>query len=302
MKIYYSDHRKVSLPAGHRFPMPKYDLLREQVKSSNLVPLGNLIASQPASDEQILRVHSKDYLLRLINGEMTEREMRRIGFPWSEDLVARARLSVGGTISACRSAVINGISINLAGGTHHAHPEHGEGFCVFNDVAIAARAMQAEGVARKILVIDLDVHQGDGTAAIFAMDDSVFTFSIHGEKNFPYRKVPGDLDIGLADACGDDDYLFAVRNGLDQAIDSAHADLAIFIAGADPYEGDRLGRLSVTKAGLANRDRIVFDTCQQLSIPVATVLGGGYANPVEDTVAIHLQTIGIAVDLMPVMI
>lgn len=301
MKIYYSDHRKVSLPAGHRFPMPKYDLLREQVKSSNLVPLGNLIASQPASDEQILRVHSKDYLLRLINGEMTEREMRRIGFPWSEDLVARARLSVGGTISACRSAVINGISINLAGGTHHAHPEHGEGFCVFNDVAIAARAMQAEGVARKILVIDLDVHQGDGTAAIFAMDDSVFTFSIHGEKNFPYRKVPGDLDIGLADACGDDDYLFAVRNGLDQAIDSAHADLAIFIAGADPYEGDRLGRLSVTKAGLANRDRIVFDTCQQLSIPVATVLGGGYANPVEDTVAIHLQTIGIAVDLMPVM-
>lgn len=301
MKIYYSDHRKVSLPAGHRFPMPKYDLLREQVKSSNLVPLGNLIASQPASDEQILRVHSKDYLLRLINGEMTEREMRRIGFPWSEDLVARARLSVGGTISACRSAVINGISINLAGGTHHAHPEHGEGFCVFNDVAIAARAMQAEGVARKILVIDLDVHQGDGTAAIFAMDDSVFTFSIHGEKNFPYRKVPGDLDIGLADACGDDDYLFAVRNGLDQAIDSAHADLAIFIAGADPYEGDRLGRLSVTKAGLATRDRIVFETCQQLSIPVATVLGGGYANPVEDTVAIHLQTIGIAVDLMPVM-
>lgn len=301
MKIYYSDHRKVSLPTGHRFPMPKYDLLREQVKTSNLVPLENLIASQPASDEQILMVHSKDYLLRLINGEMTEREMRRIGFPWSEDLVARARLSVGGTISACRSAVINGISVNLAGGTHHAHPEHGEGFCVFNDVAIAARAMQAEGIARKILVIDLDVHQGDGTAAIFAMDDSVFTFSIHGEKNFPYRKVPSDLDIGLPDNCGDDDYMFAVRSGLDQAIDSAHADLAIYIAGADPYHGDRLGRLSVTKAGLATRDRIVFETCQQQNIPVATVLGGGYANPVEDTVAIHLQTIGIAVDLMPVM-
>ncbi|HSQ27632.1 MAG TPA: histone deacetylase [Anaerolineales bacterium] len=281
--------------------MPKYELLREEVKKSNLVPSDNLIASQPASDEQILRVHSKDYLHRLIAGEMTDREMRRIGFPWSEDLVARARLSVGGTISACRSALKRGISVNLAGGTHHAHPEHGEGFCVFNDVAIAARAMQAEGVARRILVIDLDVHQGDGTAAIFATDDSVFTFSVHGEKNFPYRKVPSDMDIALPDACGDDEYLLAVRDGLEQALDSANADLAIFIAGADPYQGDRLGRLSVTKAGLATRDRIVFETCQQLGIPVATVLGGGYANPVEDTIAIHLQTIGIAVDLLPVM-
>lgn len=281
--------------------MPKYDLLRQAVQHANLTPPGHIIAAQPASDEQILRVHTQDYLHRLIAGQMTEREMRRIGFPWSEDLVARARLSVGGSISACQSAFQDGISANLAGGTHHAHPGHGEGYCVFNDVAIAARDMQAKGIARKVLVIDLDVHQGDGTAAIFSEDDSVFTFSIHGEKNFPYRKFPSDLDIALPDGCGDDEYLQVLKIGLDQSLKLANPDLSIYIAGADPYFGDRLGRLSLSKAGLAARDRLVLETCFQNQIPVAIVLGGGYANPVEDTVAIHLQTITIAADLFPVM-
>lgn len=289
------------MPPGHRFPMPKYELLRLAVQQANLVQPKNIIASQPASDEQILRVHTFDYLQRLIAGQMTEREMRRIGFPWSDDLVARARLSVGGTISACRSAMQHGVSANLAGGTHHAHPAHGEGFCVFNDVAIASRAMQDEGAAARVLVVDLDVHQGDGTAAIFAGDDSVFTFSVHGEKNFPYRKFPSDLDIALADGCGDEEYLLAVENGLKLSIETSDPKLVIYIAGADPFMGDRLGRLSLSKAGLAARDHLVLDTCCQRGLPVAIVMGGGYANPVEDTVAIHLQTITIAVDLLPVM-
>lgn len=301
MKIYFSDHRRINLPPGHRFPMPKYELLRLAVQQANLVSSENLIVSQPATDKQILMVHQPDYLQRLIAGKMTEREMRRIGFHWSEDLVERARLSVGGTIGACRSAFQDGISVNLAGGTHHAHPAHGEGFCVFNDVAIAARTMQTEGLARKVLLIDLDVHQGDGTAAIFAGDESVFTFSVHGEKNFPYRKVPSDLDLALPDACDDDQYLLAVQMGLSQSFGLFSPDLAIYIAGADPYVGDRLGRLSLTKNGLAARDRLVLDACIKRELPVAVVMGGGYANPVEDTVAIHFQTITIAADLMRVM-
>lgn len=279
--------------------MPKYALLREAVQLANLTPPDRLIASQPASDDQILRVHTEEYLHRLIAGQMTEREMCRTGFPWSEDLVARTRLSVGGTISACRFAIKRGVSANLAGGTHHAHPAHGEGFCVFNDVAIAARSMQAEGKANQVLVIDLDVHQGDGTAAIFAGDESVFTFSVHGEKDFPYRKVPSDLDIALPDGCRDEAYLLAVQSGLEQTFALFKPDLVIYIAGADPFAGDRLGRLSVTKAGLARRDRLVITTCLQLGIPIAIVLGGGYAHQVEDTVAIHFATIAIAVELLP---
>ena len=295
--VFYSDHKPVTLPQGHRFPMPKYALLRQRVEQANLVPAEDLQASKPASDEQILRVHSPDYISRLVRGQMTEREMRRIGFPWSSDLVARARLSVGGTIDACRAAVKNGIAANLAGGTHHAHTEHGEGFCVFNDVAIAARAMQAEGIANRLVILDLDVHQGDGTAAIFAEDPSVFTFSVHGEKNFPYRKMPSDLDIALADGCEDVDYLQAVEQGVRQSLALAGADLAIYIAGADPFVGDRLGRLSITKEGLAARDRLVFELCCQANLPVALVLGGGYAQDIQDTVDIHLQTLRIAVDI-----
>jgi acetoin utilization deacetylase AcuC-like enzyme len=301
MDIYYSNHRKMNLPAGHRFPISKYDLLREAVQRANFASETNLVASQPASDDQILEVHTPNYLHRLLTGQMTEREMRRVGFPWSEDLVARARHSVGGTIGACYSAMRSGISANLAGGTHHAHPDHGAGFCVFNDVAIAARVLQGAKIVNKVLVIDLDAHQGDGTAAIFFADHSVFTLSVHGEKNFPFRKVSSDLDIALPDGCSDDDYLNAVQNGVEQSLDWDAADLVIYIAGADPYVGDRLGRLAVTKDGLASRDRLVFHACQQRRIPIAVVLGGGYAKPIKDTVGIHLQTIKLAYELLPVM-
>lgn len=301
MKVFYSDHQPVILPAGHRFPMPKYYLLRQAIEESNLLPSEKFVASQIVSDDQILRVHTWDYLNRLMVGQMTEREMRRIGFPWSQDLVLRARLSAGGTLGACRAALDEKISVNLAGGTHHAHPTHGEGFCIFNDVAIAARAMQAEGRVAKVIVVDLDVHQGDGTADIFQEDPTVFTFSVHGEKNFPYRKFPSDLDIALPDGCTDEEYLEAVRNGLDWSLARFEADLVIYIAGADPYFGDRLGRLAVTKAGLASRDQLVLERCFQKGIPVAVVLGGGYADPIQETVAIHLQTVKLAIEKIPVV-
>jgi len=299
MKIFYSDHRTVTLPPGHRFPMPKYALLRQRVIEAGLVTDGDLRPSEPASEAQILRVHDEDYLARLIKGEMTDREMRRTGFPWSPDLVERARLSSGGTICASRAALSDGISANLAGGTHHAHPGHGEGFCVFNDVAIATRAVQADGQAKRVVILDLDVHQGDGTAAIFSADETVYTFSVHGEKNFPYRKEPGDLDIALADQCGDEVYLEAVDSGVQHALMMANADLAIFIAGADPFLGDRLGRIGITKEGLLQRDKIVFEHCRQAGIPVAVVLGGGYAKEVQDTVDIHFNTLQLAVQLQP---
>lgn len=299
MKIFFSDHRPITLPVGHRFPLPKYALLRQQVQEAALVPPENLLPSCPASDAQILRVHELDYLTRLVQGQMSEREMRRTGFPWSADLVARARVSVGGTIHASRAALQDGIAANLAGGTHHAHPGFGEGFCVFNDVAIAARAMQDDKLARRVVIIDLDVHQGDGTAAIFAGDPSVYTFSVHGEKNFPYRKEAGDLDIALPDMCGDELYLEAVENGLEHALMMANADLALYIAGADPFVGDSLGRMGVSKQGLLQRDRLVFDKCKQAGLPVAVVLGGGYAKNVHDTVEIHLNTLQLAVRLQP---
>ena len=297
MKAFYSDHIAVPLPSGHRFPMQKYALLRERLLNEGILSATDIQPAQPASDEQILRAHQPDYLQRVINGELSEKEIRRIGFPWSEELVLRARHSVGGTILACRSALKEGIAANLAGGTHHAYADHGEGFCVFNDVAVGARAVQAESLARRILVLDCDVHQGNGTAAIFDGDPSVFTFSIHGQKNFPYHKHPSDLDIGLPDNSGDQVFLEALRSSLQQALTRSQADLAIYIAGADPFIGDRLGRLSLTKDGLAQRDRLVLETFREAGLPVAIVMGGGYARQVQDTVDIHFQTVHMAASL-----
>ncbi|MBN1147179.1 MAG: histone deacetylase [Anaerolineales bacterium] len=294
MKVYYSDHYSVPLPEGHRFPMPKYALLRERILAEGLVAPGDLQPAEPAADEQILRVHDRDYFERVVEGQLEESEIRRIGLPWSPELVERSRRSVGGTLAACRAALQDGIAANLGGGTHHAHPGHGEGFCVFNDVAIAARAMQAEKRAGRLVILDCDVHQGDGSAAIFSGDPSVFTFSIHGEKNFPFRKQPSDLDLALPDASGDQAYLEALQGGAALAMQQARPGLAIYIAGADPYHDDRLGRLALTKDGLAARDRLVFEMCRAAGLPVAVVMGGGYARRVEDTVEIHLQTIRIA--------
>lgn len=297
MDIYYSDYVTLPLPPGHRFPIPKYALLTQRVREAPLFPPARLLPAPAASDEEILRVHKPEYWGRVVDGTLSEPELRRIGFPWSTGLVERTRRSVGGTLAACRSALRGGLSANLAGGTHHAAADHGEGFCVLNDVAVAARAVQAEGRAGRVLVIDCDVHQGNGTAAIFAGDPSVFTFSIHGEKNFPFRKVSSDLDIGLPDQAGDEEFLRALEAGMGDALYRARADLGIYIAGADPFHDDRLGRLSLSKEGLLARDRLVFEYCQDAGLPVAVVMGGGYARQIEDTVDIQFRTVCLAVEM-----
>jgi acetoin utilization deacetylase AcuC-like enzyme len=297
MKILYCDLFPLPLPPGHRFPIQKYTLLRQDVIASSLVAPKDLIVPEPATDEQILYAHDDDYLERVKNGHLTPKELRRIGLPWSPELVRRARCSVGGTIGACRAAVQEGIAVSLAGGTHHAFRDHGQGFCVFNDSVIAARTTQAGDEAQRIVIIDCDVHQGNGTAAILANDSSIFTFSIHGAGNFPFHKERSDLDIELEDGTGDVAYLEALQAGLEHALELAGADLAIYLAGADPYAGDRLGRLALSKAGLAKRDQLVFERCRQLGISVAAVMSGGYGRQIQDTVDIHLQTVRIAVEL-----
>jgi acetoin utilization deacetylase AcuC-like enzyme len=296
LKIYYSDHLIVPLPEGHRFPMPKYARLHRRLQQAAL-PGVELLPSAPASDDQLCLVHDADYVRKVVEGGLSEKEMRRIGFPWSPELAVRSRYSVGGSIDACRAALEDGLAANLAGGTHHAYPDHGEGYCVFNDVAVTARLMCEEARAQRIVVIDLDVHQGNGTAAIFANDPKVFTFSVHGAKNFPFHKEQSDLDIALPDGSGDDAFLTAVRDGLPRATQRAQPDLAIYIAGADPFLDDRLGRLGMTKAGLLERDRMVLEHCRQAGLPAAIVMGGGYARQVDDVVDIHFQTIRLAAEL-----
>jgi len=298
VKIFYTDRIALPLPEGHQFPADKYPLLLQKLIEACLTTHCELVLSEPASNEQIQLVHNPDYVAKVINGKLTEKETRRIGFPWSPQLVERSRHSVGGTIAACRAALEDGTSANLGGGTHHAYPDHGEGYCVFNDVAIAARALQVENSAHRIVILDCDVHQGNGTAAIFSGDSSVFTFSIHGEKNFPFHKEQSDIDIALPDGSGDEIYLEALKPGIKSAIDLANADLAVYIAGADPFAGDRLGRLALTKAGLAERDRQVLNAVQRAGLPVAIVLGGGYARQVEDIIDINMQTIRLAVERM----
>jgi acetoin utilization deacetylase AcuC-like enzyme len=295
MKCFYADHFVLPLPPGHRFPMPKYLLLRERLLAEGVVTLDDLHVPEPATDEQLLRCHTPEYLEKVVTGTLTEREMRRIGFPWSPYMVERSRRATGATIAACRAAIDgDGLAANLAGGTHHACRDHGEGYCVFNDSAVAGRAMQAEGLAARVVIIDCDVHQGNGTADIVAGDPTIFAFSIHGEKNFPFRKIPGDLDIGLPDGTTDAHYLEMVEEGTRRAIVASGADLAIYISGADAFEGDRLGKLAITKAGLAARDALVLDLCRAAGLPVAIAMGGGYAHNVADIVDIHFQTIRIA--------
>ncbi len=302
LQAFACDHFPVPLPAGHRFPIEKYRLLHEAVMAAGLIPPVSIVASQPATDEQILRVHDHDYVEKVTTGCLTRSEVRRIGFPWSPALVERARCSVGGTISACRAALRDGVAVNLAGGTHHAFRGHGEGYCIFNDTVIAVRSMQREGRIERAVILDGDVHQGNGTAAIAAADSTIFTLSIHGERNFPRRKERSDLDVPLPDGTGDGPYLEAwdasVRRALRRGLSFGppRVDLAIYLAGADPYADDRLGRLALSKAGLAKRDRRTFQLCREAGVPVATVMAGGYARRVEDTVAIHLQTVCLAAE------
>lgn len=292
MRAFYTDHFVLPLPPEHRFPMRKYSLLRERVMAEGLA--SQLIVPEAATDEQILRAHDADYLERVTSGTISSKEMRRIGFPWSPEMVERSRRSSGATIAACRAALEDGIAVNLAGGTHHAFRDHGEGYCVFNDSPIAARVMQAEGRVRRVVILDCDVHQGNGTASILAGDSTIFTFSIHGANNFPYHKEKSDLDIELPDGTGDDLYLDMLEEGVQRALALANADLAIYLAGADPFEGDRLGRLKISKDGLAKRDALVLGSCHERRIPIAVTMAGGYARNIEDIVDIHLQTVRTA--------
>ncbi|HSK85422.1 MAG TPA: histone deacetylase [Rubrobacter sp.] len=298
MKVFYSDHFVLPLPEGHRFPMVKYSMLRERVARDGICGPGELLTPRAVTDEEILRAHTPDYLKRVASGTLTGKEVRRIGFPWSEKMVERSRRASGGTLGACLAALDEGFAANLAGGTHHAFSDRGEGYCVLNDSAIAARAVQAAGLVERVVIIDTDVHQGNGTAAILRGDPTVFTFSVHGAKNFPFQKEESDLDAPLPDGAGDTEFLAALERGLEVALDAANASLAIYLAGADPFEGDRLGRLSVSKSGLAERDRIVLEICRERAIPVAVTMAGGYASEIGDTVDVHFQSIRRAADLM----
>ena len=298
MRIFYTDHYVLPLPPGHRFPMAKYAKLRERVLAEGLNGADPLAVPHAATDEEILRAHDRDYLARVREGRLSPAEVRRIGFPWSAEMVERSRRSSGATIEACRAALERGVGVNLAGGTHHAFRDRGEGYCVFNDAAIAALAMQAEGRARRVVIVDCDVHQGDGTAAILAGDPSVFTLSIHGANNFPFRKEASDLDVELPDGTGDDDYLAALEPAVCHALSASQADLAIYLSGADPHEADRLGRLALTTRGLELRDRLVLGLLREAGIPAAVAMAGGYGVDIDVTVGIHLATVRVARDLL----
>ncbi len=292
MKAFYSDRFVLPLPEGHRFPMRKYRMLRDAVQAT--LPDVQLEEAPRASDGVLALAHHPQYIRRVDEGALTPQEQRAIGFPWSQEMVERSRRSAGATIAACRAAFDDGVGINLAGGTHHAHADRGEGFCVFNDAAIAARLMQAERRAARVAIVDLDVHQGNGTASILANDDSVFTLSLHGEHNYPFAKATSDLDVALPDGTGDADYLEALDAALAQLFERFTPQLIIYLAGADPHEGDRLGRLKLSSDGMAERDRRVLSQAQQRGLPVAIAMAGGYGRDIEQTVAIHLQTVTLA--------
>ena len=247
-----------------------------------------------ATTADLLRVHTAGYVTRFTEGLLDDAEIRRIGFPWSGGLVERSYRAVGGTVAATRAALERGVAMNLAGGTHHAFPDHGEGFCVFNDVAVAIRALQADGSVRRAAVVDLDVHQGNGTHAIFSGDADVFTFSMHGERNYPFHKVAGSLDIELPDGTGDADYIDALAGALPGVIAASAPDLVIYLAGADPHEHDRLGRLALTHDGLARRDALVLQSCRDVGTPVAITIAGGYGRDIHETVRAHANTVRIA--------
>ena len=267
MRAFYSDHFVLPLPEGHKFPMAKYSKLRERILAEGIVAPGDLEEAPAASWEDLELVHEARYVDAVRTGTIDRDIQRRIGFPWSPQMVERSRRSVGATIAASRAALDDGVAANLAGGTHHAFADRGEGYCVFNDVAVATRMLQRELHARRIAIVDLDVHQGNGTAAIFSGDADVFTFSMHGEKNFPFKKETSDLDVALPDGTGDDHYLSLLRANLDEVLNRHQPDFVFYLAGADPYEGDRLGRLGMTIDGLRERDDIVLSACSRAGLP-----------------------------------
>ena len=301
MRTFYSTSQGLALPPGHRFPMGKYAALRDRLSAE--CPGLRLAQAPPASDAELALAHAPAYVAAVVQGRLDARAQREIGFPWSEAMVERSRRSVGASIEATRVAQHEGVAANLAGGTHHASAEAGSGYCVFNDIAVAARLLQAERTGggqparlTRVAVIDLDVHQGNGTAGIFAGDASVFTLSLHGEKNFPFRKVAGDLDVGLPDGTGDQVYLDALDLALVELDSRFRPDAVFYLAGADPHEGDRLGRLKLSYDGLLARDRRVFDWAWTRRLPLTLCMGGGYGHDIATTVQVQVNTFGVALE------
>lgn len=292
-RLWYCDHHVLELPAGHKFPTQKYRLLREELSADVRITF------EPAplvTRDSVALVHDVVYVDAILTGEIDPRVMRRIGFPWSPSLVRRTLASVGGTIAAARDALDAGWGGNLAGGTHHAFRSEGAGFCVFNDIAIAISVLRDEGLLERAAVVDLDVHQGDGTATIFADDPQVFTLSIHGRDNFPFRKQTSDMDVALPDNAADEEYLQELHNALPRAFEH-QPDLVFYQSGVDALASDRLGRLQVSEAALRERDRVVFDECQRRGVPCAITLGGGYSDPISHTVQAHANTFRMALSI-----
>jgi len=290
MRVFYTPRYYADIGHGHIFPIKKFEMVRDQLLAEGTLRLDELIEPQPASVEQVTLVHTEDYVTRLCDGTLTTKEIRRLGLPWSQSLVTRSFYAVGGTIAAARAAIELGYGSNLAGGTHHSFADRGEGFCVLNDVAIAIRTLRKEFLITRAAIVDCDVHQGNGTATIFAGDKDTFTFSMHGANNYPLFKATSQLDIELADGTSDDEYLSVLRNNL-ACVFRFEPEIVFYLAGADPYVNDKLGRLSLSIAGLRERDALVLRECYQREIPVATVMSGGYGKDIKDTVEIHCNTI-----------
>lgn len=290
LRVFYSPYYYADIGENHVFPIRKFELVRERLLEDGTLKTDEIVEPEPARIEDVRLVHTEDYVSRLIDGTLTAKEIRRLGLPWSKSLVRRSFLATSGTINAAKSALENGAASNLAGGTHHAFPDRGEGFCVLNDVAVAIRVLQRDRLAKRFLIVDADVHQGNGTAFIFQNSPEVFTFSMHGAKNYPLFKENSTLDVELPDKIGDRDYLQILAENL-SGIFAHEPDIVFYLAGADPFEKDKLGRLSLTKAGLQRRDELVLEYARAHSIPVVTVMSGGYAADIADTVEIHYNTI-----------
>lgn len=290
MRVFYSPYYFADIGENHVFPIRKFELARDRLVAEKTLLPAEIFEPQPASIADVQLVHTTDYVTRLRAGTLTAREVRRLGLPWSKSLVRRSFLATNGTIEAAKYALKHGVASNLAGGTHHAFPDRGEGFCVLNDVAVAIRVLQKENLARRFLIVDLDVHQGNGTAFIFKDDQSVFTFSMHGAKNYPLFKEPSTLDVELPDKIGDTEYLQILSQNL-PGIFAFEPDIVFYLGGADPYQNDKLGRMSLTIPGLKRRDELVLEYIDAHRIPVITTLSGGYANDISDTVEIHCNTI-----------
>jgi acetoin utilization deacetylase AcuC-like enzyme len=290
MRAFAHDVFTYPLPAGHRFPLAKYRLVREAAERLDGI---DVHGAEAASWEELGRTHSADWVDRVRKGRLERSETLALGLPWSPELVERSRRATGATIMAARAALEDGVAANLGGGTHHAFAHAGRGFCVFNDVVTALRDLRASGRVRRVLVVDVDVHQGDGTHALLAADAEAFTLSVNGFRNYPFRRVPGDHDVDLPDGTGDARYLDELARALPEALRRARPELCFVLAGADPYEGDRLGRLALTKAGLRARDLLIRDALATEGVPVCVTLAGGYAEDVHDTVEINVNTLRV---------